>query len=39
MPASTLTPISVWQRASERRSAGIFFRGICLWGGPTPSCW
>jgi hypothetical protein len=38
MPASTLMHSSVCPRASERKSAAIFFRGNVLWGGPTPSC-
>ena len=36
IPASTLMHSSVCPRASERKSAGIFFRGKCLRGGPTP---
>jgi len=36
MPASTLTPISVWARASERKLGGILFRGKYLRGGSTP---
>jgi hypothetical protein len=34
-----LTHSSVWPRASERKLAGLFFRGKGLRGGPTPSCW
>jgi len=36
MPASTLMQSSVCPRASERKSAGIVFRGNCLRGGSTP---
>jgi len=39
IPASTLMHSSVCPRASDRKSGGIFFRGKCLRGGPTPSCW
>jgi hypothetical protein len=38
MPASDLMLSSVCPRASDRKSAGILFRGNCLRGGPTPSC-
>jgi hypothetical protein len=36
MPASTLMHSSVCPRASDRKSAGIFFRGKYLRGGPIP---
>ena len=37
MPASTLMHSSVCPRASDRKSADIFFRGKDLRGGSTPS--
>jgi hypothetical protein len=37
IPASTLMQSSVCPRASDRKSAEIFFRGIYLRGEPTPS--
>ena len=36
IPASTLMHSSVCPRANDRKSAGIFFRGKGLRGGPTP---
>ena len=39
MPASTLMHSSACPRASDRKSAAIFFRGNGLRGGPTPSRW
>ena len=39
IPASTLMHSSVCPRASDRKSAGIFFRGKGLRGRPPPSCW
>jgi hypothetical protein len=39
IPASTLMHSLVCPRASDRKSVGIFFRGIYLRGEPPPSGW